>query len=405
MPFDNKRNSLVLLSKYIYLFVVFNAVLVTFGLPYIYVLAILGSIILCLLKGIDLQEIISYFGHLGYIGLLISITLINFILGSQDMSALVTLGLYTLPIFYWVLWFAKFTTNDFDNIFASVFIWAVIVAFFGVLQFFYSPSLWGTIPTESKSIAWAMEKPFVEYAAFFRSTSTLASPQVFGLFCALSLIIAHRFNYLIQKGLFQVGVGMLTAGGVLSGNKSFFVIVCLYMLAVYFAKYIHKLKYIFLMLFAVIMFVASLQTIKSNIPMLDRIFSFEKISEQEVNDSRLETYFYIINNSNVFIGNGMGEDVLLEHKELDAAESYIFKIYFECGLFAAIALCLLMITTIIKAWFESFQDFIIVILIFFSMVIVHAFQSPVFFIFWGYLLSFFAKGKVNRANSQSLRSG
>jgi hypothetical protein len=394
----NKKNLTDFILKYIHLFVIFNAVLVTYRLPYIYILAMFFILMLCLFRGIVREQVSSYVGFMGYIILLIVITFINMVFGTQDISALVTLGLYTLPIICWVFYFSKCIHNDFGNIFASLFIWTVIVALLGIVQYFFSPSLWGAIPTESKSILWAMEKPFIEYAAFFRATSTLGSPQVFGLFCALSLIIAHRFKYLFPKYVFLGGAVVLFLGGSLSGNKSFFLIVFLYFFAIFIVKPF-KIRHLFFALSVGIAFVSTLHSIKSNIPMLERIFSFDKISEQEVNDSRLDKYSYIITNSNFFIGNGMGEDVVTRNQELTAAESYIFKIYFECGFFAALLLCLLMTMVMLKSWFKSFQDFIIVTLILVSMVIVHAFQSPVFFIFWGYLLSFFQTNKqTNKQN-------
>lgn len=387
---------ITVLTKYIHFFVLFNAVFVTYGIPYLYVLFMTFSMFFCSLKGIDRDCFSRYTGHLIYILLLIVITFFNMIIGSQDITALVTLGLYTLPVFFWILYYTQLNHIDFKNIFSSLFFFSAIVSLLGILQYFFSPSLWGNIPTESKSIAWAMEKTFIEYAAFFRSTSTLGSPQVFGLFCALSLILAHRFKFLIKKNLFLTGSFLLFVGGALSGNKSFFLIIFVYILAIYAARYIFKLKYIFLILLCIIGLITAQKTIISNIPMLERIFSFEKISEQENNDSRLAKYSYIIEHSDFFIGNGMGKDVVLKHKELTATESYIFKIYFECGFIASSLLCILMISTMIKAWFKSFDDFIIVTLIFFSMVIVHAFQSPVFFIFWGYLLSFFKKDNDSR---------
>jgi hypothetical protein len=382
--------------KCTHLFVIFNATLVTFGLPYTYILGMSLSLFLCLIIGVSKVRVHHYLGHIGYVVLLLTITLINMSIGTQDLSALVTLGLYTLPILCWILYFSKADNTEFCNIFSSLFIWSVIISLLGILQYFLSPSLWGTIPTESKSIEWAMEKPFIEYAAFFRATSTLGSPQVFGLFCALNLILAHRFKYLIHQKLFLLGGGGLLVGGALSGNKSFFLIVFIYFFANFLVKYIYKLKSLFLMVSIVVIFISTLQTVTSNIPMLERIFSFENIASQEKGDSRLGRYYYIIENSDFFLGNGMGKDVVSEHEELTASESYIFKIYFECGFFTAMGLCLLMIMTMIKAWLKSFQDFIIVGLIFFSMLIVHAFQSPVFFIFWGYLLSLYHKGKPKR---------
>jgi hypothetical protein len=133
---------------------------------------------------------------------------------------------------------------------------------------------------------------------------------------------------------------------------------------------------------------AILPNVYDTLPILQRVFDIQEIIEQETRDGRLSKYLYIISNDGFLTGNGIGSSFELRNK-IGASESYLLQIYYEGGaLLLANFLFFLFLVLIMSAKYSK-KDFIIVSLFCFSLLIVHAFESPVFIVFWGYLLSFY----------------
>ncbi len=383
----SKQDFVFFLVKLAHFCVLFNSVLITFGAPYLYVGIMILIIIITLLLGVRGSNIKKFVFHFIYIFILFTL-MINHVLTLEMGAATVTaIGIYTLPIICWVILLSRFDGEKYRVLFKNTYILSVLVAGIGIIQYFFSPGLFGFIPTDSKSIEWAINKSFWEYAVFFRATSTLGSPQVFGLFCVLNVIISDRFKGDIPRKTFIIGTIILTIGGSLSGNKLFFLILLGYYLLVNIPKLINNIKSMLSFIVVFCLFSTTLFFFSDKVPILERVFSADSVIEQEKNDSRIDRYEYILSNTNIVQGNGLGSITNRSNKDLTAAESYIFKVYYEAGVFAFFSLLILLATSGILSLTRSYRDGLIMFFIFISLVIVHAFESPVFFIVWGYILS------------------
>lgn len=378
----------MLLVSMVYFLVVMNASLMTYGIRYGYLLMFLVLIIFILLGGLSLDRLKKYGLHLFYILLMLVSLVISIIFLDAGTNAFISFGLYTLPLVVWVIFYSSNRRLWFSHIFTSTYSLTVIVAYLGIIQFFFSPVLFGNIPTNSMAIKWAADSVFAEYVVFFRATSTLGSPQVFGLFCALNLLLTLRYKAFLSGKRFYVGLIGLAVGGALTGNKSFFVIVTLYVMLTSVRSLFSNLKSISILMFTLSIFIFNYEEIVKYIPMLERVFSFGNIMEQESagSESRLGRYGYILFNSNPFVGEGLGKITNTSTNDLKAAESYFLKIYYEAGaipMLLFLALCLL---SYVQARKTHSADGTIIALTMFGMVVVHAFESPAFFIIWGHLL-------------------
>ena len=391
MKLQLERHNLVFGLIYsVHFLVLFNAVLVKIGISYVYIALMLALIFIVLAFGIKKNKTKRYSAHFAYIVLLTALASIHIVFLNTDYSAIISLGLYLSPIICWILVFSRYGYHEFERIFKKTYNLSLVVSVLGIIQYFFSPGLFGFIPTNSMAIQWAVDRSFSEYAVFFRATSTLGSPQVFGLYCALQLIIANRFKYLFNPNSYWFGFAVLLVGGALSGNKSFFVIFIGYFLLLNLHKAFNSIKAIFAIILLSITVVSSSLFLLDKVPMLERVFSLESIAEQEGRDSRMSRYEYILDNTDVLQGNGMGAITNKRHNELRAAESYIFKVYYEAGIFGLLGLLGILTSSVIASSLRSYSDFLIVLFILVSMMVVHAFESPVFFVVWGYLTSLLA---------------
>jgi hypothetical protein len=364
-----------------------NQVLIGFGVKYLYIFLNLALILVCLAFGLRKGSISKFTIPLLYV-LAIFITLLIsafFLKGTTD--AVVAFGLYTMPVLVWVSVYACYTPVRYFDIFSSSLLLSGIIGYLAIPQYFFSPTLFGLIISDSDQMRWANGKSFIEYAFFFRATSTLGSPQIFGLFCALTLIITLRYKKLLNPKVFYFSALGLAIGGILSGNKSFFLIVILYILFTNFQKFFSSIRTLLLIGVILLSFIFFSQITIVNDLALQRVFSLESIVEQEtIENSRISKYAYILNETNPFYGNGLGSITNKSTEGLSAAESYLLKIYYEVGIipfFIFIALC---IESAIKGLNRSIRDFHIICLTIFSMIIVHAFESPIFMIIWGHFL-------------------
>lgn len=383
-----RERVIVLLVSTVYFLVVMNAPLITYGVKYGYLLMFLVLISFLLLGHLTLGSLKKYGLHFIYIVLMLMSLGISIIFLEGGTNSFISFGLYTLPLVVWVIFYSSNSRLSFSQIFTSTYILTVIVAYLGIIQFFFSPTLFGNIPTNSMAIKWAMDKPFAEYALFFRATSTLGSPQVFGLFCALNLLLTLRYKAFLSSQLFYIGLIGLALGGALSGNKSFFVIVALYIILTNVRNFFTNWKFITFIVFTLSISIFNYQRIVTYIPMLERVFSVVNILEQESagSESRLGRYGYILLNTNPFIGEGLGKITNTSTDELKAAESYFLKIYYEAGVIAMLVFLVLCLLSYFQARKAYSVDSTIIALTILGMVVVHAFESPAFFIIWGHLL-------------------
>ncbi len=378
--------------------VLFNAVFSNFGINYLYLLPLFLSICIPLINGIIIDRSLNFTPVFLYLVILFVLAIAHIIIYQNGFEAIISLGLYSLPMFVWTIFFCKYTLEDYLNIFTVTYPISVCVATLGIVQYFYSPDLYGFIPLTSKSIEWAADDDFSVYSSFFRSTSTLGSPQVFGLFCAFYVIFSNLYSSQLPKFLCIFGGLIFFFAGALSGNKLFFAIIFLYFFFVYFVHSPRLFYSKFLVLFSIVVIFLSAKDIVENLPMLERVFDVNAYVQQEKSDSRIDKYYYILSNTNVFLGNGLGSITNKSASNLTAAESYILKLYYEGGVFLVTSF--LILCFFIAASVRNMKEFYFFIMIFFSFVVVHAFESPSFFIVWGFLFSILCVKTPNFRNKR-----
>lgn len=383
----SERKIVFFLVKLLHFCILFNSVLINFGMPYVYIVVMLFIILITLHFGVRKSNVKNFIFHFIYIFILFVLMINHVMTLGVGVDSLISLGIYTLPVICWVIIFSRFNGDEYSVLFKNTYVLSVLVAGLGIVQYFFSPSLFGFIPTDSKSIEWAIDKSFWEYSVFFRATSTLGSPQVFGLFCALVAIIGHRFKADIPRRTYIIGSGILIVGGALSGNKLFFLILLGYYLLSSLPKIIRNIKTMLSFASVIFLFTTTVYLFADKVTILERVFSVDSVIKQEKNDSRLDRYEYIVTNTDITKGNGLGSITNKSHKDLTAAESYILKVYYEGGVFAFFSLIILLAISGMFSLLHSYLDSLIMFFIFISLVIVHAFESPVFFIVWGYILS------------------
>lgn len=363
-----------------------NPVLIGFGIKYLYVFLNCAVILACLAFGLRHDGIRDFAVPIVYVVTLLVMLCISVAFLNSSNDAFVAFGLYSMPILVWASVYASCAPVRYFDIFSSSLLVSGIIGYLALLQYFFSPTLFGLIGSDSNQMLWADGKSFIEYAPFFRATSTLGSPQVLALFCALTLTLTFRYKKLLKPKVFRFSALGLAIGGALSGGKSFFLIIIMFFLLIYFRNFVTRI-HTFLVGAAILsIFIILGEMIIDSTPALDRVFSLDSIIEQEQEDSRVGKYLYILNETNPLYGNGLGSITNKSTEGLQAAESYILKIYYEVGIFAVLVFFILCVTSVIKGLNRSRTDSLIVCLTILGMIIVHAFESPVFIIIWGHFL-------------------
>ena len=383
-----RDNILLLLVNLVYLSILMNATLTSFNVQYLYVIFIFILITYLLSGRLNINSIKLLTPHYAYLLIMFFLLFTTIVLFDGGVNALLSFGIYTFPILTWSIFYSSVNKISYSKLFVSSYFLSCLIGYIGIFQFFIEPTLFGFIPLNSNGLIWASGTSFDEYSSFFRATSVLGSPQVFGLFCALNLILALRFKVFISKKLFYFGIVGLGIGGALSWNKAFFLIVLLYITITHYRLLFTNYKVLLFLLGFTYMFLVKYQDIMEILPLVERIFSPEVILEQALShDGRLDRYLYALQNSNLFIGEGLG---IIENQstgDLQASESYFLQIYYEAGAFTMFVFLFICSLSYIKARFHDSRDSLIIALIIFGMVVVNAFSSPAFFIIWGYLFS------------------
>lgn len=370
----------------IFILIIFNQFLSSFGINYLYAVFIIISIVGMFASGFKSLQNSKYIVIYAYIFSLFLLFLIQTFIYDNIENSIRSLLMYILIIIYWSVFFTKYGVLELKYLIERLTLLVYIVAIFGVIQYFYSPNLFGLLDNVSKGIEWAKNLSFIEYAIFFRASSILGSSQVYGLFMALSIIMIIEVS---NKKVFKLGIVFLVFSGLLSGDKSFVVILLLY--AIYTFLKTKILTKFYTIISVMLLFLILNQVIPSNtftnFRILDRITSSEKIIKQENEDSRLSRYKNILLNSNTLLGDGLGSRT--SHGDnIKVAESYLLQIYAELGIFAFVSFLLFLLVSLKYAKKNLFYNIhIFILLVMFSMLIVHAFNSPIFFIVWGILIS------------------
>jgi hypothetical protein len=304
----------------------------------------------------------------------------------QPEDGIKTLFIYTILLFYWVIYFQKYSLYEFIIFYKKTIFIVFIVATLGNIQFFLTPSLYGLLLDYSDNINWASTQSFNQYVLFFRATSIFGSPQIYGLFMALYIISIYKLLNLDNFSNKLLIIYFLFSG-FLSGNKSFILIIFIFFIYKFInSGFLSKIKFVLVTVFISIILMGNFS---SDIRILDRTLSIDKMIEQENEDSRLNRYNKIIQETNPIIGNGFGSKTNRENENLEVAESYILQLYAEGGLFPLLGLFILILLALFTSSKEVDKYFdikLIIVCIFVSMLVVHAFNNPSFFIFWPFFV-------------------
>lgn len=373
--------------------IVCNQVLANFGISYIYVGLILLSIGFMLINiRITRSNIKEFFVQfsipLAYIMALTVLLYLHLMVYGNYTVSIKAYFMYLLYIMYWIIYLQRYSLKELKAHISKTIPIIYGVAILGCIQFFMSPDLFGLLSNStSNNIQWARNQEFLQYVLFFRASSILDSPQVYSLFMALHILLAINYPIFKRKWMNYAGICFLVVAGSLSGSKSLVLtLVCYAGYKIFTKTKKIDVRYLFL---SIIIF-ASLIFVFKDTEQLSRMININEIVTQEKKDSRLDRYKTILVESNVIIGDGLGEKSFVKETKNKVAESYIFQILSETGLIVTFLFVMMIAFSWVLAPASLFSDIrIFIFSVLLSLVYVHAFASPVFFTVWGVLLASF----------------
>lgn len=367
-----------LLPYYLILAGIYNIIFKFFGITYIYVYIYVIGTIWSLFKKHSKYSYIDILAAL-YLFLTLISTFIAVIINQNNIFAqFISSLIFVLPFVFWLLYYKATIDFDFDNLIYSLKWHVFIVALLGLIQYYLSPNLFGIIESDSNNILWALEN--VNYKLFFRATSILGSPQVYGAFISLFIVLFILAANKKQKNLSILDILYLLflfIAGAHSGNKSFFAV-----LGIYFIYVLYKKK-IFIISAAILsLAVIFASKYKETLFFLQRIFFNEDLIEDET--GRIDIWKNALL-SFKFFGDGPGSwSNSSFNRGNDVAESYFLQVLAELGIFAFIIFVLFLAFNLFKI--RNTNLVISFITCMFIMFIVHVFNSPAFILFWGVCL-------------------
>ena len=390
------RISKLYIPFFIFLSCIFNEILSRFFFPYIYFYLIIIGIVFFIFdlkftKKKFKEFLICFSLPIGYVFFLSLIFFIHIFIYSDLYSSIKAFFMYTVYIIYWLFYFQKHTLNDFKYFLISTFPYVLIISFLGCIQFFISPDLFGILSHDSNNIKWAHDKSFFQYVIFFRASSTLGSPQVYSLFLALHIILFVNFKTTVSRKTHFLCLFLLIVSGLLSGSKSFIVTMLLYIIFCG-IKYFKRIQIRYGLLFGalIIGFIYF-----SEYELINRVVNLSEFVMQESRDSRLGRYVDMVLSSNLLIGEGLGVISFSNQDSYFASESYIFQILYECGWIIFSTFLFMFLILFFAANISVFNHIkVFILLLFFSMIYVHAFFNPAFFSIWGVLMACFSRKRL-----------
>ncbi len=257
----------------------------------------------------------------------------------------------------------------------------LVITSLAYLQYFFSPTLWSLIPTESSTLfSWSENQPFTSYMLYFRGTSILGSPQVWAAFSALSILALTAFR---EKKIGSFILIFLWFGAFLSGGKIAVLIFIMYTFYVLRSRFINLL---YLAAFILAVYFLYLSYFEFEMPrILEHVTGLGRILEEE-QEGRLSIWAKIIADMNWFLGGGPSYINNLDNETNLVAESYILQTWVELTIIFPLTFVYLILRQV-----YYYRDSLIHI-IFFGAVLAstissHAFSHPVFIVIWPFLVT------------------
>lgn len=356
----------------------YNLLLKIIGINYLYSILMIFGIFFLLSSKISFNKKPDLIFILLILLILFNSSLLLLFNGINLGTTIKGLVLFIIPTAFWFLFFKTQPNYDYNQLIIRLRYHVGIIAILGIIQYYISPSLFGLLLIDSNvsnSILWANDSSDKSYMLYFRATSILTSPQVFGAFIALYFIAYNTIakTQHIKSVLFSL---LLLISGGHSGNKSFFLLIGLF----FFIKSIRDKAYVRLITFISCTLIIATISIDSFI--IKRVFENPDVASEE-KYGRLQIWEKIVSDID-FFGKGAGSAISSSFSQTNkVTESYFLQILVEFGIIPFLLFIFLLIINRHKLKNES-------ILICFelsvlSMLFVQAFPSPSFLIFWGLL--------------------
>lgn len=316
----------------------------------------------------------------------------------NTVNTIISALIYILIPIYWVVYFCKFNHKYLDNLIDLSIPAIYIVSILGILQYFFSPDLFGLLEKNSNQLEWASKTTFEVYKHYFRATSTLGSPQVYGLLIAFYIVLIH-FRTENKNKYTWLGLLILLFSGLLSANKSFIAVLIGYFIltTLLSSKVKHLVLRMVLAFLLLIVLNYGANIVHDYMPISERFSTYEKLTGSYQYNKMWDIYSTIFSEANPIFGNGLGSLRQGNISSITAAESYFLKIYYELGFIVLAFFFIFLMNSYYIAYRSNFYGLpILILLIILSMFLVHAFESPAFFMFWGLLI---CKYPINQTNS------
>ncbi|MEZ6855058.1 hypothetical protein [Halodesulfovibrio aestuarii] len=294
--------------------------------------------------------------------------------------------LFIWPIAFWNVYFSKRSQMP-NRVLKHYFYIAGTIALAGIIQYFYSDSLFGLIPSVEQvppnTLNTLNTAPGPPRLSYFRTSSITGSPQIYGTIVFLSGVL---FRETSPKTIFnKIFFLFLVSASLFSGNKLVILLICIY--SVYVLRYNRKLIPIFLgvLLAIIIINISPLQKPLKTIR-LSRLILVKEAIFQEKRDSRIDRYKAVIQDTPFLTGKGAGYYDVNKLYNYPSIESQFFKFYAEYG---AIGMLLFQAMFLLPLWKTFASNNPIWIVIFLSYIAgwaVQLIESPFFFYFWGIII-------------------
>lgn len=357
----------------------YNSILIKYGIRYSYLLFLIIGLFLLFRRRIGVKSKTYFFSILTYIVSII-LTSILFLLSQANVSIIMGMVIYILPLLYWLLYDERKIAYYFPQLILGLKYPVLLIAILGIVQFYVSPGIFGFINLNGPIDPYVLKATsdvFSNWMIYLRATSILASPQVFGLFMILYVI--SFFFYAKKSTLNLILISIYLFAGAHSGNKSFFLILLLF--GGYYISKTGTLKSKMIALFISFCLLSVVFYFSEEVSFLSRIVSMENIAGEE-KEGRLSIYKELIEKTS-FWGEGAGSHQALNGETSDEpTESYFLQILVELGVIPLICFLLIFLLLYIK---DKGRINIMVFFIALSMGFVHCFSAFVFFIMWGWL--------------------
>lgn len=301
---------------------------------------------------------IIYNEYILFMLFLIFVNIIKTMLKSGIKVSIVGSGVYLIIILLWSMvyskYFYEFNINNYIN---NIILIAVIVAVFGIYQYFFDASLFGLM---SKFRTYYTED-VKKIMDVYRSSSFMSSIQVYSLYMGISLsLLLEKYKTIKMKNIYFC---ILLLGGIVSGSKVFVLPILIFVIIKCMAlilKNRYKMSNILLgILYLLLIFVLFKFMYIFAPKVVNRIFlpfiDNNEFNRQELNRLGIMSTIFKQDAYSIIAGNGYGSSFKEVNNILNigirriTTESMYGSIWYECGVLMCFSYVMLFVYAIIGA--------------------------------------------------------